>query len=113
LSAERRELGRAAGKANARKMDGRGRYPIIRAIAAVTAVNFVAFVAMTFYLGGDALNGHVRDGHYFLGLHSNGPFTEVSPAVFSYSKWHAFTVIASIGFVLAAELWRRGRRSGP
>jgi hypothetical protein len=85
---------------------------IVRAIAAVTAVNFIAFLAMIFYLGGDALNGYVRDGHYFLGLHSNGPFTEVSPAVFSYSRWHALSVIMSFGFILVAEFWRRRRANG-
>ncbi len=84
---------------------------IIRAIAAVSAVNFVVFVAMTFYLGGDALQGYSRDGHYFLGRHST--FTEVSPAVFDYSRWHAITVIASVVFFLATEAWRRNRRSDP
>ena len=84
---------------------------IIRAIAAVAAVNFFAFVAMSFYLGGDALQGYSRDGHYFLGRHST--FTEVSPAVFNYSRWHALSVIALVGFFLAAEAWRRNGQSGP
>ena len=86
---------------------------LVRVVAALAAINFFAFVAITFYLGGDALNGYVRDGHYFLGLHSKGPFTEVSRTVFSYSRWHALTVIVSIGFILAAELWRRVRPKGP
>jgi len=84
----------------------------MRKFAALAAVNFVAFVAITFYLGGDALNGHVQSGHYFLGLHSNGPFTEVSRAVFVYSAWHALSVIASMGFILIAESWRRLRAKG-
>lgn len=86
---------------------------VVRAIAALAATNFLAFVAITFYLGGDALNGYVQNGHYFLGLHSNGPFTEVSRTVFNYSRWHALSVIVSIGFIMAAELWRRIRTSGP
>jgi hypothetical protein len=85
---------------------------LVRVIAALAAINFLAFVATTFYLGGDALNGYARNGHYFLGLHSNGPFTEVSRTVFNYSRWHALGVIVSIGFLLAAELWRRVRPKG-
>jgi hypothetical protein len=79
----------------------------MRKFAALAAINFIAFVAITFYLGGDALNGHVQNGHYFLGLHSNGPFTEVSRTVFVYSVWHGLSVIASIGFIVIFESWRR------
>jgi len=79
----------------------------MRKFAALAAINFIVFVAITFYLGGDALNGHVQTGHYFLGLHSNGPFTEVSRTVFVYCVWHGLSVIASIGFIVIVESWRR------
>ena len=68
--------------------------------------NFAVFIALDIYLGGDALNGHARDGHYFLGSH--GRYTEVTRAVWTYSRWHAISVIATHGlmFVLGGVfLW--------
>jgi hypothetical protein len=72
-------------------------------------VNFLAFVALSIYLGGDALNGHVINGHYFLGSH--GRYTEVSQRVFQYSRWHATSIFAThpIG-ALCAVLLRLGKR---
>ena len=71
-------------------------------------VNFFAFFFIDLYLGGDALNGYARDGHYFLCSH--GRYTEVSDAVWTYSRWHAISVIvthASV-FVLAAIFLNTG-----
>lgn len=59
-------------------------------------LNFVVFVAIAMYLGGDALNGRIEGGHYFLGSH--GTYTEVSYGVFLYSKIH--TIIFLIGHLL-------------
>jgi hypothetical protein len=55
-------------------------------------VNFVAFVLIAAAIGGDALNGYAQHGRYFLRAH--GHETEVSWAVFTYSKWHASITIA-------------------
>ena len=77
---------------------------VVKAIAFVGVINFSLFVAGSFYLGGDALNGYRRDGHYFLGMHSNGPFTEVSRPVFLYSEWHAGFLIGTFAIFLAANL---------
>jgi hypothetical protein len=52
--------------------------------------NFLVFWVVAVFIGGDALNGYMSDGHYFLASH--GRFTEVSGAVFTYSKWHATSV---------------------
>lgn len=54
-------------------------------------LNFVLFVALSMYLGGDALNGKIQDGHHFLGSH--GKYTEVSYEVFTYSKIHTVIFI--------------------
>jgi hypothetical protein len=89
------------------KTDRRHGNQLIRAFAALAVVNFIAFVATALYLGGDAINGTARAGHYFLGLHGNGPFTEVSHAIFTYSLWHTYSVILSILLVMAAAAWRR------
>ncbi|HEX4023321.1 MAG TPA: hypothetical protein VHX52_01250 [Steroidobacteraceae bacterium] len=37
----------------------------------LVAINFVAFIAGSLYLGGDALNGFARAGHYFLCAHGS------------------------------------------
>jgi hypothetical protein len=69
---------------------------IVRSIA---IVNFFAFIMALLYLGGDALNGKEEKGRYFLSQH--GTLTEVSAAVFSYSKWHA---ISSMVLMAAAMI---------
>jgi hypothetical protein len=86
---------------------------VIRASAAVAIVNFFAFVLTAFYLGGDAVNGYARAGHYFLGAHSKGPFTEVSGSIFTYSLWHTFSVIGSLLFFLIVGIWQRFRPAQP
>jgi len=32
-------------------------------------ISFFSFIFIDLYLGGDAVNGYVRDGHYFLCSH--------------------------------------------
>jgi hypothetical protein len=49
-------------------------------------------------IGGDAVNGHERDGHYFVANH--GRYTEVSYPVFLYSRIHVYTVWCSWPFVM-------------
>ena len=53
----------------------------------VSVANFLAFCAISEVIGGDAINGYAEHGRYFLRPH--GRTTEVSEAVFAYSKWHA------------------------
>jgi len=77
-----------------------------RAIGLVCVINFILFVAGSFYLGGDALNGYRRDGHYFLRMYST--FTEVSRSVFLYSEWHGLLLIGNFAIVLvASQLFRK------
>jgi hypothetical protein len=68
-------------------------YPVF---AVITIVNFIAFGAIAFYLGGDAGNGKVEGGRYYLfGMRAeNGVkvYTEVSKAKFTYSKFHVYSV---------------------
>ena len=52
--------------------------------------NFVVFFLGALYLGGDAVNGRTVDGHYFLA--NKGHLTEVSHAVFMYSKCHTLSI---------------------
>jgi hypothetical protein len=53
-------------------------------------INFIIFFILAMYLGGDAVNGRIYHGHYF--LMSHGRYTEVSKSVFDYSKWHVYSL---------------------
>ena len=63
-------------------------------------INFFSFIFIDLYLGGDAVNGYVRDGHYFLCSH--GYYTEVSRAIWTYSYWHAMSVFVTHGMVFVS-----------
>jgi hypothetical protein len=80
-------------------------------VIGLAVVNFLVFFVMAIYLGGDALSGKIANGHYYLASH--GRYTEVSAAVFTYSKWHTSSVILthSLAFIAAFLATRRARRS--
>jgi hypothetical protein len=73
---------------------------ICLALLAICILNFVAFGVLTLKLGGDALNGKVEDGRYYLSNH--GRTTEVTRRVFIYSRWHAGSVFVThpLGMIL-------------
>jgi hypothetical protein len=71
------------------------------------AANFVVFVIIAARIGGDAFNGMVRDGHYFLSNH--GQLTEVSPRVFTYSLWHVRFLLATFALTFLTALWTKWR----
>ncbi len=50
--------------------------------------------------GGDALNGFVRDGRYFVGSH--GTYTEVSRAAWEWSRVHAISLFLTQPLALAS-----------
>ena len=53
--------------------------PYLALLAIVVGfINFFWFFAESAALGGDALNGYARDGHYYVASH--GSYTEVSEA---------------------------------
>jgi hypothetical protein len=75
---------------------------------AVAMLNFVTFVAIATYLGGDAVNGKVEAGHYYLfGVRSeygHKVYTEVSDRVFNYSKWHVYCLCVTWALMLAVSI---------
>ena len=75
----------------------------------VTLVNFGVFALIALHLGGTAANGKISGGHFFLGSHSQ--YTEVSSHVFTYSKWHYYSVVVTfaVSFVATLFLQLRGR----
>jgi hypothetical protein len=76
----------------------RARWVVYPTIALAT-LNFIAFSIGSFHLGGDALNGYVHAGHYFVCEH--GHCTEVSSNAWHYSYWHAWGAMAGILLVFA------------
>ena len=83
---------------------------VLGAVAAAAIVNFVAFVIIAVVIG-DAGNGKIENGHYFLASHAG--LTEVSAAVFTYSQWHARSLLVTHPLGMIAIGWislRRKRR---
>lgn len=69
--------------------------------------NFLIFVVVAAYLGGDALSGGAAAGHYFVSQH--GHLTEVSRAAFLYSQWHARSLLLTHPLVLVCA-WLASRK---
>ncbi|MGI4717993.1 MAG: hypothetical protein ACRYF6_06445 [Janthinobacterium lividum] len=67
-------------------------------LGTLAVVNFVSFFVGCLYLGGDALNGKIEDGHFYLSDH--GKLTEVSKGIYRYSQVHGASVFALIGLTL-------------
>jgi hypothetical protein len=76
-----------------RRLSNRAKFVVYPTVI-LAALNFAVFVGGSFYLGGDALNGYVRGGHYFVCAH--GSCGEVSSAIWHYSYWHAVTALGGI-----------------
>lgn len=64
-------------------------------LAAVGLMDFAFFLIGASYFGGDALNGKIDGGRYYLygPYHGTKAYHEVSQAVFDYSRWHAYSLI--------------------
>jgi hypothetical protein len=84
-------------------------HPLLLAGLVIVLVNLCVFVLVAAALGGDALSGYEEHGRYF--LRARGRTTEVSQFVFTYSKWHAISVIISPLALVAGWLWGRGQNS--
>lgn len=81
---------------------------VIYPTACVGLINFFAFVLISIYLGGDAINGHRAEGSFFLCGH--GHCTRVTASVWHYSYCHALATIGLMLLVAAetAYFWWRG-----
>jgi hypothetical protein len=62
------------------------RYQALLLVIALCFLNFAAFAVVAYFVGGDAGNGKVVEGNFYLGY--KGKFTEVSEGVYAYSLWH-------------------------
>jgi hypothetical protein len=70
----------------------------------VGILNFILFLAGTSYFGGDAWNGKIEAGRYYLWGGHNGAkgYIEVSKVIFDYSRWHVDTVMVTWPLMLVA-----------
>ena len=68
---------------------------VISPTAFIALVNFFAFLLISTYLGGDAINGYTAHGDFFVCGH--GLCRRVTSSVWHYSYCHA---IATIGLML-------------
>lgn len=76
-------------------------------------VNFVVYVVVAGWLGGNAFNGHAEAGHYYLSY--RGHLTEVPQGTFEYSRWHTYVLMAhfAVAFLLGVFVPRRAERLKP
>jgi len=80
-----------------------------RVVFLLWVANFLVYVGVANWLGGDAVNGHVEAGRYFLGGHQT---TEVSRKVFEFSRWYTYVLWAHglVTFVSAIIQARANQR---
>jgi len=82
---------------------------LCKAVFAIAAINFISFLCISVYLGGDAGNGMTHGGQYYLGSH--GIFTKVSGPVFTYSKWHSYSIWVTHFSAFFAFAWHASIKS--
>lgn len=68
----------------------------------VGAINFLAFIIGAAVLDGDAVNGKIEDGRYYVANH--GKYTEVSKSAFTYSRWHVYSVFVTFPIAMLCGL---------
>ena len=70
--------------------------------------NFIVYTVAYSYIGGDARNGQVRSGKYYVGGHFihglDGQFAEVPKGVWIYSYLHSISIWPTIAAVLLSTL---------
>jgi hypothetical protein len=83
-------------------------------LAVIGLLNFAVIFLVANWLGGDAVNGKEEGGRYYLANH--GKLTEVTHAVWSYSRAHVYSVFVThpiamfAGFMSSRE--KRRSRTG-
>ena len=86
-------LGLMKSRLNFKSVSKRARWVLYPTLVLIM-LNFFTFIVISVHLGGDALNGYVHAGKYCVCAH--GGCTQVSPATWHYSYWHAMTAIGGI-----------------
>jgi hypothetical protein len=81
-----------------------------KSLIAFAIINFAIFWIVAIRIGGDAVNGKIEDGRYYVGSH--GRYTEVSNGVWKYSEIQAKSIWVThpIGFIGALIVYKKRRR---
>jgi len=66
---------------------------------AVGLANYGLYALLSYLAGGDALHGHVIAGHYL--IQTAGGLVEVSRTLFLFSRWEAYSLLATFPLGLA------------
>ena len=82
----------------------------LRCLAVFVLANFATFfIVAVFFLKGSALDGGVRNGHYFFGDKGHRVW-EVSSSIYYYSLIHTVTAIAGLPILMFAIIQFNCRR---
>jgi hypothetical protein len=115
-----RDLAKAIREDSRRRMFTIATRLLSKLAAVVTVVgllDFVSFLIGASYLGGDAVNGKIDGGRYYLygPYHGMKAYHEVSQAVFDYSRWHVYSlmIICPMMIVLSIAAKRAEKRVNP
>lgn len=66
---------------------------LVKKITKITIIHFGVYLVIALIIGGDAVNGYAKNGHYFLRL--GGYLNEVSYPLFLYSKIHTYILMTN------------------
>jgi hypothetical protein len=88
----------------------RKRLILFTSVFTAVLINFILFIIISVFIGGDAINGKAENGQYFLWGYSaqkgEKGYTEVNKGVYDYSRWHAYGVMVTWPFGMAAAILR-------
>lgn len=74
---------------------------IVLVLSYFSLLLFVSFLGIGMYLGGEALNGKIEAGQYFLAWH--GYYTPVSKEIYQYSYVHGIVAFSLIPISMVAS----------
>src|SRR5215831_9649657 len=75
---------------------------VLSGILAALCVNLVSWVVFTMTQGGDALNGKVEGGRYYLGSH--GRYTEVSARKYQFSRCQTVSNMVTLAILIGGSM---------
>jgi|SRR6266568_33771 len=108
-----RDILKAARQDSMRRVLHRFLRKLFFTVVIVGLLDFALFLAGAFYLGGDAVNGKIEAGRYYVWGYHHGTkgYAEVSHVAFDYSKWHAYSVMVTWPLmILTSVMYERIRR---
>ncbi len=83
---------------------------VLGILGLVVFLNLVSWLVFCVTQGGDALNGKIVDGRYYLGSHSH--YTEVSAAKYQFSRWQTISNMVTLPVVVGGSLLYEYRKKG-